>query len=235
MEKQLEVFDKHKTIGFAELSSLSDKLAKPIEPSILFLPPMRVLSSVCADRKSDPDGFWRWVQSKAIPQGEPGQHERFEFQTENDDVIILKVRDDFVNDGEYSDYIWSGGLFAVANVYLDEDLGSCFRSIIKTFDENKYYQVDYLSDGSLRHSAMIETLVSADNRRELVSLLVPVKKRLADPALFDKPYEMTNITLAEIEAANPVLWTIDVPFCTLKPINNPGYRILDNGELEYTG
>jgi len=68
-----------------------------------------------------------------------------------------------------------------------------------------------------------------------VSLLVPVKKRLADPALYDNPYEVPGITLAEIEAANPVLWTVDVPFDNLKPINNPGYKILDNGELEYTG
>jgi hypothetical protein len=36
---------------------------------------------------------------------------------------------------------------------------------------------------------MLENLISPDSQRELVSLLVPVKKRLADPALFDKPIE----------------------------------------------
>jgi len=235
MEKQLDILDKNKTINYAELSSLSDKLAKPFVPSILSLPTMRVLSSVRKDGISDPDGFWHWVQTKAIPQGEPGQHEQFEFQMEADDIFILKVSDDFINDGEYSDYIWGGGLFAAVNVYLDEDLGTCFRLLVKAFDSNKYYQIDYQSDGSLRSAAMLENLISSDDQRELVSLLVPVKKRLADPALFDKPIEMTNITVEEIEAANPVLWTIDVPFDTLKPINHPHYRILDNGELEYTG
>jgi len=235
MERQLGILDKHKTINYSELSSLSDKLTKPFEPSILSLPTMRVLSSVRHDGISDPNGFWRWIQTKAIPQGEPGKHEQFEFQIEADDVFILKVSDDFINEGEYSDYIFIGGLFAAANVYLDEDLGACFRSLVKDFVSNKYYQVDYKHDGSLRHAAMIENLISSDDQRELVSLLVPVKKRLANPALFDKPIEVTNITVEEIEANNPVLWTVDVPFDTLKPINFPHYRILDNGELEYTG
>ena len=235
MEKQFDVLDKHKTTNYTELSSLSDKLAKPAPPSILSLPAMRVLSSVRKDGISDPDGFWRWVQTKGIPQGRPGQHERFSFQTDENDVFILQIADDFINDDEYSDYIFGGGLFAAANVYLDEDLGACFRSLIKDFDHNKYYQIDYRNDGGLRHDAMLENLISSDDQRELVSLLVPVKKRLADPALFDNPFEVTDISVAEIETANPVLWTVDVPFDTLKPINNPGYRILDNGELEYTG
>jgi len=235
MEKQLDVLDKRKTMDYTQLSSLSDKLAKPIEPSILFLPPMRVLSSLRNNGVSDPDGFWHWVQAKAIPQGEPGQHERFEFQTNEGDVFILQVSDDFINDGEYTDYNFAGGLFATANIYLDEDMAERFRTLIKEFDNNKYYQIDYHGDGSLRHAAMLENLISSDNQRELVSLLVPVKKRLADPALFDKPVEVEDITIADIETSNPVLWSVDVPFNTLKPINNPNYRILDNGELEYTG
>ena len=234
-EKQLDVLDKHKKTDFTELSSLSDKLVKPTPPSILFLSPMRVLSSVRKGGISDPDGFWRWVQAKAISQGDPGQHQRFEFQTNEGDVFILKISNDFINDGEYSDYIFSGGLFAVVNVYLDEDLGACLRSLIQFFDDNKYYQIDYLSDGNLRHAAMIENLISSDSQRELVSLLVPVKKRLADPALFDKPIEVNNITTAEIEAANPVLWTTTVELDKLTPINNPHYRLTDEGEVEYIG
>lgn len=229
-----EQMEKH-VVDYAELSSLSDRIAKSIEPVILHLQPMRVLSSVCKDGISNPDGFWQWVQTKNIPQGEPGQHERFEFQTSEGDVLVLKVSEDFINDGGYSDYIFAGGLFAAVNVYLDEDLGACLRSIIKVFDDNKYYQIDYLSDGNLRHAAMLENLISPDAQRELVALLVPVKKRLADPALFDKSNEVTDISIAEIEAANPVLWTADVPFGTLKPINNPQYKILESGELEYTG
>ena len=152
IEKQLDILDRHTSTSYTELSLLSDKLTKPTEPSILSLLPMRVLSSFRNDGKSAPDGFWRWVQEKAIPQGEPGQHERFEFQKDEGDVFILKISDDFVNDGEYVDYIFPGGLFA-----------------------------------------------------------------------------------AEIEAANPILWTTEVPLDTLKPINHPHYKMLDSGELEYIG
>lgn len=235
MEKQLNALEKRKTTSYMELSALSDKLVKPVEPFILSLPSMRVLSSVQKDGITDSDGFWRWVQTKGIPQGEPGRHERFDFQMDAGDVFILRVSDNFFNDGDYSDYIFDGGLFAVANVYLDEDLGERFRVLIKDFDDNKYYQIDYRSDGSLRHPAMLENLISTDDQRELVALLVPIKKRLADPALFGVPEEISDITIAEIEAANPVLWAVDVELDKLTPINNPYYHMTEMGEVEYTG
>lgn len=237
MEKQLDTLERCKTMKYMELSALSDKLVKPVESSILSLPSMRVLSSLRRDGISDPDGFWRWVQTKGLPQGEPGQHERFEFQTNMDDVSILRVTDDFVNDGEYSDYILEGGLFAAANIYLDEDIGERFHALIKYFDGNKYYQIDYKSDGSLRHTAMLENLISPDDQRELVTLLVPVKKRMADPELFNKPEEVTGITVSEIEAANPLLWEVDVPFnkLTQTHINNSHFQINEDGEAEYIG
>ncbi|MDF2859257.1 MAG: putative transcriptional regulator [Neobacillus sp.] len=237
MEKQLETLEKRKTINYMELSELSDKLVKPVEPSILPLPSMRVLSSVRKDGITDPDGFWRWVQEKGIPQGEPGRHERFEFQTEAGDVFILQVSDDFVNDSVYSDYIFGGGLFAVVNVYLDEDIAGRFRTLIKDFDSNKYYQIDYRSDGSLRHGAMLEDLISPDDQRELVALLIPVKKRMADPGLFDQPEEVHGITVAEIEAANPTLWEANVELAKLTQthMNNSYFHINEDGEAEYIG
>jgi hypothetical protein len=183
---------------------------------------MRVLSSVRVSGVSDPNGFWHWVQKKGIPQGEPGQHERFEFQTDKGDVFILKVSDNFINDGEYSDYIFDGGLFATANVYLDEDLAERFHALVKGFDDNKYYQIDYRSDGNLRHAAMLENLISPDGQRELVSLLVPVRKRLADPELFKKPEEIapSAITIEDIEMQNPALWSKDAAMDKLTPINH---------------
>lgn len=234
MEKQLNKLEKYKNINYIELSTLSDKMAKPVVLSILPLSSMRVLSSVRKDGKIDPDGFWRWVQKKGISKGEPGRHERFEFQADGI-VLILRVSDDFVNDGDYSDYIFDGGLFAVVNVYLDEDLNERFRSLVKEFDDNKYYQIDYKSDGSLRHAAMLEDLISPDEQRELVALLVPVKKRLADPSLFDNPEEAAEITVSEIEAANPILWEINVPLDKLTQTHpqNSYFQINKDGEVEY--
>lgn len=81
-------------------------------------------------------------------------------------------------------------MFASVNVYLEDGLGEWFKSIVKYFDNNKFYMIDYTHSGELRHPAMLETLISPDEKRELVALLVPVKKRMADPMLFDPPEEV---------------------------------------------
>lgn len=237
MEKQLDTLVQKKPPDYNDLSLLSERLAKPVETSIIHLSPMRVISSYLkADPLvSDPEGFWIWVQAQGIPFGVPGSHEQFTFQTGEGDVIILKIADDFINHSPYLDYRFDGGLFATANVCLDEDLGERLRSLVSGFDSNKYYMIDYRHDGSLRHEVLLENLISPDEKRELVSLLVPVKKRLADSALFDKPQEIPpdTITIAEIEKTNPVLWSKDAAMDKLIPINSPHYRVTKQGEAEY--
>jgi len=234
MDKQLSVLQERKPVTINNLAAVSEKLAKPPEANIIALPPMRVLSSYLKanPQASDPDGFYRFMQRSCVI---PDNHERFEFQSERGDVVIQRIPDGYENNSEYNDCPFPGGLFVETNVYLDEDLGERFRSLIKRFDDNKYYQIDYQSDGSLRHAAMIENRISPDDQRELVSLFVPVKKRSADPALFDKPEEATGISIAEIEASNPVLWTVDAELDKLTPINNPHYRMTEDGEVEYIG
>ncbi|MDD5603243.1 MAG: MerR family transcriptional regulator [Eubacteriales bacterium] len=238
MYKQIELIEKRENVTYRELDNLSERLARHLDPAIISLPDMRVVSSFleASPNESDVEGYRRWIQGQNIPTGAPGRHERFEFQHESgSDVVIQRVPDDFVNNSEYLDFTFDGGLLACINLYMDEDLGECFQKLIKNFDGNKFYQIDYSKDGVLRHPAMLENLISTDDKRELVSLYIPVKKRLADPALFDPPKEITDITIAEIEAANPVLWEVDVSLDKLTPINNPHYRVMENGEVEYTG
>ena len=237
MDKQIELIEEIKPVTYKNLSNLSERLAKPVDPVIVSLPAFRVVSSFlkASPKESDVEGFWRWIQTQKIFIDNPGQQERFEYQTDMGDVMIQRIPDDFINDSEYSDFIFDGGLFAAVNVYLDEDLGERFHSLVTSFDDNKFYQVDYNNGGGLRNPAMLENLISPDEKRSLVTLFVPVKKRLADPSLFDLPEEVTDITIAEIEAANPVLWEVNVPLDKLTPINNPHYRITEDGEVEYTG
>lgn len=227
------------SFSYDELATVSAQLTKPVEPSIVRLPAMRVLSSRLKEnpQASDPDGFWRWVQMHGLFLGHPGAHDRFEFQSGEDDVILLKVADDFANDSPYCDSRFDGGLFAAVDVYLDEDLGERFRALAACFDGNPYYELDYRNDGGLRHEVLLENLISPHEKRKLVSLLAPVKKRLADPALFDRPEELSpdSITVEEIEKASPVLWEVDVPLDTLTPMNNPHYRVNEDGEAEYIG
>ncbi len=237
MDKQLTVLEERKPVTYEELSTVSEKLRKEIDLSIVDLPSMRMLSSIRKDNgQSDIEGFMDWLVLNNIPRSLPGSHESFEYQEAGTDtVIICKIKDDFKNHSPFIASVFCGGLFVAANVYLDEDLGERFRTLIKAFDSNKYYQIDYQSDGSLRHEAMLENLISPDNQRELVALLVPVKERMADPALFDRPEEISSVSIREIEAANPVLWEVEVPLdkMTQTHINNSYYRINEDGEAEY--
>ncbi|MCL2603753.1 MAG: MerR family transcriptional regulator [Defluviitaleaceae bacterium] len=231
-----------KFVRYGELTAISSKLAKPLSPSIRQLPQMRMLSSYLKDNpeKTDAEGFWCWVQSHPILQGKPflgaaGAHERFEFHSTAGEVMIQKIPEDFNGGDIYAEYQFPGGLYASADVYLDEDLHESFRALLAYFDDNPYYEIDYTHDGALRHEALIENLLSPDEQRSLLSLFVPIKKRLPNPSLYGKPDEVTPITIGEIEKQNPNLWTVYVAPDKLIPINHPHYAVSENGVIEYTG
>lgn len=231
MGRQLTV---RENIGMEQLSGISENLVRPPDISSIRLPRMRVLSSYLkADpQNSDIDAFSRYIQMNGI---RTDHHGSFEYWENDRDVMISKIADDFVNDSSFTDHIFDGGLFAAANLYLDDDMNQSFRSLIKTFDDNRFYQIDYAPDGSLRHAAMTENLISPDERRQLVALYVPVKKRIPDITLYPGPVEVTDITEDEINRQNPLLWEKDVALDRITPVNDPHYRILDSGEAEYTG
>jgi DNA-binding transcriptional MerR regulator len=237
IEKQFDLSELHKPISYESLSNLSELLAKPVDPSIIALPGMRVVSSLLKDNpeESDVDGFWRWLQECNLLTGTSGQHERFEYQTNTGDVILQRIPENFENNSKYLDFIFRGGLFASVNVYLDDDLAEWLKSAVKYFDNNKFYMIDYSHSGELRHPVMLESLISPDEKRELVALLLPVKKRMADPTLFDTPDEITNISIQEIEEDNPILWEMDLPLdhLTQTHTNNSYFRINEEGEAEY--
>lgn len=239
MEKQFELIEEERSVTYNDLSEIQERISKPMEPAIVSLPAMRVISSCLKNdsRTSDVADFWRCVQLRGIPAGRPGRHEQFEFQIDSGEAVMLCIADDYRNDSEYMDCRFEGGLYAAANVYVDEDLGERFRSLIKSFDNNKFYEIDYVPGGALRHPALLENLISPDEKRELVCLYVPVKKRVADSSLFNRATELppNAITIAEIESKNPVLWEANVPLDKITPINHPHYRVLENGEAEYTG
>jgi len=234
MDKQLTVREsvsKEKN-SYEKLAEVSEKLSKPLDISIVKLPQMRVLSSYlkAEGQTSNADAFSRYLQmiGKKIEN-----HESFEYQENGCDVIITKIPNNYLNDSEFVDFIFDGGVFAAANVYLDDDLAQSFRSLVTSFDDNKFYQIDYTPEGNLRHAAMLENLISPDERRQLAALYVPVKKRIPDVSLYPKSTEITDITIEEIEKQNPVLWEKQVVLGKMTPINSPHYKVLDTGEIEY--
>lgn len=227
------------SVSYGELSEVSRMLARPVECAIVSLPSMRMLTSrLKADPgTSDPEGFWRFIQAAGIPRGEAGRHTQFELQSDMGDMVMVRIADDYGNDSAYEDIRFEGGLYAAANVYVDEELNECFRQIVESFDENCAYQIDYLHAGELRHPVLLENLISPDEKRELAALYVPVKKCVPDPAAYGSPVEIPaeSITVREIEEQETVLWEKEVPLDALTPINGPHYRVLENGEAEYTG
>lgn len=231
MDRQLTV---RESVGMERLSEISGSLVRPLDILIAELPRMRVLSSYLkADpQNSDTDAFSRYIQMNGI---RTDYHGNFEYRENEHDVRVLKIADDFVNDSCFVDYIFDGGLFAAANLYLDDDMNQSLHSLIKSFDDNKFYQIDYAPDGSLRHAVMTENLISPDESRRLVAFYVPVKKRIPDVTLYPKPVEVTDITEDEIYGQNPLLWEKEVALDGITPINDPHYRVLDSGEAEYTG
>lgn len=224
---------------FPRLNHLQEQLSAPLDAAILILPSMRVLTSCLKQSPGEADntGFWHTVQALGLPQGLPGSHERFEFQNGAQGAVMLRVEDGFRNDTGYLDVPFPGGLYACANIYADQDMEERFRRLVKSFDDSHLYEIDYNHRGELQCHALLENLISPDESRELMSLLVPIKQRLANPAYFEKPVELPagSVTLAEILARNPVLWETEVALDKITPINNPHYRILENGEAEYTG
>lgn len=238
MEKQIALMEEEQVVTHKELDEIHERLTRPIEPAIISLPAVRMMSSCLksAPQTSDLEGFWRYVQLHGIADKGAGRHEQFEYQTESGEVVMLCIADDYVNDSAYMDFYFEGGIYAAVNIYVDENLEEGFQSLIACFDSNKFYEIDYAKNGELRHPALLESLISPDEKRDLVCLYVPVKKKIANPALYYRAKELQpdSITVAELEAANPVLWEVDVPLTQITPMNSH-YRVLENGEAEYTG
>ncbi len=237
MDKQLDILEERHVVSYEQLTEASERLEKPADLRIVALPSLRVLSSwrkEGAEPESDVEGFWSWLNDTGVPIGLPGQHSLFEYQDEaGRNVLLQRIGGEFVNDGPYRDYPIEAGLYAVGGVYVDEDLEAFYRRMIRSFDDNPYYEVDYRHDGRLRHDALAESVLSPDGRREKVELFLPIKKRLPNAALYEPCEQVEGLSVREIEDANPVLWAVDVPMDGLKPILDPYYRVNEAGEAEY--
>jgi DNA-binding transcriptional MerR regulator len=237
MDRKLELLEEDKPVTYDELNEISETLKKPVDISIVDLPPMRVLSSKQKESGiSDVEAFWDYLNTNDIPSGLPGRHELFEYQDALlQSVLIQKIDSEFINRSPFEDYQFEGGLFAVGSVYADEDIGEFHRNMIESFDTNLFYEVDYRHGGGMRHESLIETIISPDDKREKVNVLLAVKKRLPDTSLYTPTKRIEEISLQEIEKANSVLYKTDVALDKLIPIYDPYYHVNENGEAEYIG
>ncbi|HBL84685.1 MAG: hypothetical protein A2Y17_11165 [Clostridiales bacterium GWF2_38_85] len=243
MDKQLEVLEEHNPVSYNELSAVSEKLLRLPEIRIVSLSALRVITSYNEKAESLVDGFWTWVHLKGKTPGNPGSHEQFEYQDENNQsVIMISIPEDYMNDSNFYDKTFEGGMFAVASVYADEEIESFHRAMVHYFDGNPFYEVDYLHNGKQRHESLIETIISPDSTRELLDVFIPIKRRIPEAKHFDNlalPKILENVTIEEIERANPVLWKREIPLNELVPVYKEGYEtiiqeFLPNGDLHFS-
>lgn len=226
-------------------------------------PMYAVSSVLLADGRSDIEAFWDWLSAKQIPYGKPGSRTLFEYHCGDDIVFLQALQPDQVvghagaghegaldaagNAGmgvneknspapetcpfECRDF--SGGLFAVVSAYTDDDLAMLQHRMVQAFDDNSGYEVDFMHDGSLRHETLIESVFSAESKRERVNIYLPLRQR--KPNFLDYPDfdQVDGLSLAEIEEANPALRAYEVDFHKVTPVYHPHFQVLENGEAEF--
>ncbi|MCK8489177.1 hypothetical protein M0651_18555 [Paenibacillus sp. MBLB2552] len=214
-------------LSMETLNNITDKMARPLDTDIVTLPSMEVVTSVRSDNgKSETESFWDWLSANQIPFGKPGSRTMFEYQRDEELVMMQKLPDhisalvqlsDSAEDLPFECKEFPGGLFATSSAYADEDLGSLQYRMLQSFDDNPNFEVDYLHNGSLRHEALIEAVLSPENHRERIHIYIPVRQR--KPNFVDYPdFEMTMwISYEEIEKANPILREYKVIFADLRP------------------
>jgi DNA-binding transcriptional MerR regulator len=238
MEQQLETQDNqvdNNEVSYHRLSELTEQVAPQPDLIIIDLPPMRVLSSILKNSdRSDVSEFWDWLEKSKIPFGTPGSHKLFEYQNDNaQTVMIQNIDTNYNNDSPFLDYELEGGLFVVGSVYVDDDIAAFHKKMIQSFDNNPFYEVDYRQSGVLRHETLAETVISTDSMREKINLFLPVKRRRLDVMLYDPNEQISDISPAEIEHSNPVLYEYNLPLTEITPVYDSHYKVLESGEAEY--
>lgn len=225
------------------LNDISDKLVKPLEMDIVVLPAMQVITSINTEsKKSELDQLWDWLSARQFPFGKPGSRTLFEYQ-DGDEVVLMQMlssqREELNNQKTSEDSCpfecteFRGGLFAVSSAYTDEDLGALQEGMIRGFDDNPNFEVDYLHNGNLRHNTLIESVFSPDHHRERVNLYLPVRRRKLRASYYPEFERRESISLREVEEANPVLYEYIVDFHKITPLYSPHFRIMENGEAEF--
>lgn len=222
-------------VSVDRLSAVGDRLEQPGKVRLAELPPMRVLTSVLAETgASDPEAFDDWLAVNGADLPPPGDHGRFEYHDDvPQTVLIRRIDGSAVHAAPFAERRLPGGLCAVRGMYLDQDPGAVLRGMIRFFDGNGYFEVDYSNNGNLRHEPLVESVLSTDVQRERVDLWLPVREQVPNAALYRPSGQADHLSPEEIEEANPPLWTKEIPMDRFRPVLNPHYRLTESGEAEY--
>lgn len=173
-----------KKLTYEELSAISEKVAPAIDVRIVKIPSMGVLSSYIEESNkehSDTEAFHRWrADNNILPDTEPGQLDNFDFYDLKTRhlVYVRKTTDGFVNNSDYLEYDFEGGLFAVLGTYLEEDdMGEAYDRLtkyIKTKLVNYTIDEDYIKKN--RFDSMGSQMLSPFSEKRRYDIFIPIKK-----------------------------------------------------------
>ena len=129
----------------------------------------------------------------------------------NDFVCLRKIPEDFQNNSPFIDLKFQGSLFAVLGTYFGDDMGKAYDDL-KYYIENKLdtYMLDYPYINRSHIDCMGEEMLSPFNDKGRYDIYMPIKRRSLVDTHFDQPEIIKNITIDEIEEANPILQTFEI-------------------------
>jgi hypothetical protein len=126
------------------------------------LPDMRVLVSMIKDQDGKyiddmGKGMEEWAESKGLTH-RPGMREEFAYFDEKKKVFVflLKIPEDFNNDGPYPDQPLKGGLVALVSGERDH-LVARYNKLMEWIKQSDRYELDE-TDGKQRHEALVDWL-----------------------------------------------------------------------------
>ena len=118
---------------------------------IMKFPPRRVISNLTkqsegteiVDRESH-----EWKQCEALINSiSDDVYSSFGDLTDN--IIIKKIPSDFINNTDFYDFTFDGGLFAVATCFADK-AGEAYGLLQEWINEHKHFAIDSLATGGNR-------------------------------------------------------------------------------------
>ncbi len=163
-EKRLTTVEKEEPVTIEELTKISREALKLHDVRIIRLPPMRVLTSRLKNGQIvwlDGDRMQNlFTDYGLIPI--PGLRNCF-FRKENANEWLMEIKlpEDYINETEYAEEHFPGGLFAVASSFM-EDMDETFVLLRDWISKSDHYELDVDEEGKQQRNEMIEEILPWD-------------------------------------------------------------------------
>lgn len=153
-DETLKRIPKNYNNSLKSLDEVSNKLEKLTDVRIEQLEPMRVLSSYTKDSNGRQSGCkicpQKWEAANKDLKQPPRGYFEFENPYSPDQMVeIYKISDDYINNTEFADFIFQGGLFVITVAYYPE-IGDKWNRLKRWIENSEYFEFNTVSSGGTR-------------------------------------------------------------------------------------